>query len=702
MRLKLAIDIGGTFTDFALVNKETGKVAIFKQLTTPHDPAESVLNGASQLLSIENVTFEDIETIVHGTTLVTNAIIEHKGALTGMLTTKGFKDLLDIGLERRYDLFDLRLKFPKPFIQRSLRYEVNERIAYDGEVKQPLDLNEVKGLVDTLVTRHKIESLAVCLLHSYVNPTHERQIYSFVKERFPDLFVSTSSDVFPFMREYERFTTTTTNAFVQPLVDRYLVSLETGFCQKGFKGKLFIMTSSGGTVTPETARRYPVRMLESGPAAGVLMTANLGRKLNCPNLLSYDMGGTTAKGAIIRDGTPRKAYVLEVARIHEFKQGSGLPIKAPVIDMIEIGAGGGSIAEVDERGLIRVGPHSSGADPGPACYGLGGKYPTLSDANLVLGYLNPEYFVGGRMVLDKTTAEKVIMDHIGNPLDLDLTNAAWGIHEIINEDTARAFRIHASERGVDYRNCNMVAYGGSGPVHALRIARKLKIPSVIFPFGAGVFSAFGLLVSPLSFDSLRSQRMALEDLTPDFFGQIFQSLTDEATGFLRRGGIDQSDIHIIRRLDMRYQGQGFEIEVTLPEAGTNEELLRKIPELFVSCYKEVFKISIIDGPLEIVNWKVEATGPLPKTGGEYRSKDMASGENALKGSRQVYFPDKLAYVDCPVYNRYLLSPGTQLKGPGLFEERESTCVIGFNETVRVDDQFNLIVEIKENKGDNQL
>ena len=695
MTLKLAVDIGGTFTDFALVNEETGSMAIYKQLTTPHDPAECVLDGASKLLSIENVSFESVGTIVHGTTLVTNAVIERKGAVAGMLTTKGFRDILDIALERRYDLFDLRLKFPKPFIPRSLRFEVNERIAYDGKVRQGLDMNEVGSIIDTLVTEHKIESLAVCLLHSYINPAHEKQIHSFAKDRFPGLFISMSSDIFPFMREYERFTTTTANAFVQPLVDRYLVSLETGFRQNGFQGKLFIMTSSGGTVTPETARHYPVRMLESGPAAGVLMSAYIGRRLDFPNLLSYDMGGTTAKGSIIRKGMPRKEYALEVARMHEFKQGSGLPIKAPVIDMIEIGAGGGSIAEVDERGLIRVGPHSSGADPGPACYGLSGEYPTLTDADLVLGYLNPDYFVGGRMALDRTAAERVIINNIGKPLGLDLTNAAWGIHEIINEDTARAFRVHASERGVDYRNCSMVAFGGSGPVHALRIARKLKIPRVIFPLGAGVFSAFGLLVSPLSFDSLRSQRIALEDLTPDLFGQMVQSLTDEATGFLRQAGVDNSGIHITRRLDMRYQGQGFEIEVRLPDEGTSKKIIQEIPALFARCYKKVYTINLIDEPLEIVNWKVEATGPLPEVGGEYRAKKITSGDSALKGSRQVYFPDNHAYSECPVYDRYLLKSGAQLKGPALLEERESTCVIGYGEIVKVDAHLNLIAEIKE-------
>jgi len=698
MSYRLAIDIGGTFTDFALVEDSSGDVAIYKQLTTPSDPSLCVLDGAKRLLNEQGVSFDVVKTIIHGTTLVTNAVIERKGARTAMIITKGFRDILDIGNERRYDLFDLRLVFPAPLIPRGLRFEIEERISYAGEVITPLEPDNLEDLMKKLVAEHDVESLAVCLLHSYLNDMHERRISAFIKEHLPGLHISTSSEVFPFMREYDRFTTTTVNAYVQPVVDRYLDRLEKGFQGQGFAGNLYIMTSSGGTVTTETARRFPVRMLESGPAAGVLMSAYLGRNLNLPNLLSYDMGGTTAKGCLIRKGTPRKEYYMEVARVHEFKQGSGLPIKTPVIDMIEIGSGGGSIAEVDQRGLIKVGPQSSGADPGPACYGLGGTYATLTDANLVLGYLDPDFFVGGRMALDVEASRRVIKERIAAPLGLDVVDAAWGIHEIINEDCARAFRVHASERGVDYRNCTMIAFGGSGPIHALRISRKLKIPRVVFPFGAGVFSAFGLLVSPMSFDSLRSHRIFYEDLTPRLFTETFQPLIEESSDLLKHAGVEQRDIRIVRRLDMRYLGQGFEVEVTLPDLQSPKELVEQIPKIFVAEYQKRYAISLIDEPLEIVNWKVEAQGKATGMGGKYHPED-AAGDAALKGHRRVFFPEAKAYLQAPIYDRYALQPGTSLKGPAIVEERESTCIIGPGDRVVVDGRYNLVAEIGKEGND---
>ena len=701
MTYKLGIDVGGTFTDFALVNEKTGTMAIYKQLTTPRDPSECVLDGTRNLLAAQNVSFDQVRTVVHGTTLVTNAVIERKGAVTGMLTTAGFRDILDIARERRYDLFDLRIVFPEPLCPRPLRFEVHERIRYDGEVIQALDLDEARKAVTTLVNKYKIESLAVCLLHSYKNPLHEQQIHTLLTEEFPELYVSTSAEVFPFMREYERFTTTTINAYVQPMVDRYLERIETGLQQQGFKGNLYIMTSSGGTVTTTTARRFPVRLLESGPTAGALMTAHIGRTLNFPNLLSYDTGGTSSKGALIRGGATQKKYEIEVARIHEFKQGSGLLVKAPAIDMIEIGTGGGSIAEVDERGLIQVGPRSAGADPGPACYGRDGKNATLTDANLVLGYLDPKFFVGGRMKLDRAASERAIMENIGKPLGLDLTSAAWGIHEIANENCARAFRVHASERGIDYRNCSMVAFGGCGPIHGVRVAKKLKIPRVIFPLGAGVFSAFGLLVSPLSFDLLRSRLIAFEDLTPARFTEEFQPLIDEASGLLKQAGVEESDIRIARRLDMRYQGQGFEIEVLLPHTTDAETLLGKIPKLFTRSYEKTFSISSIKEPIEIVNWKIETTGPPPEVGGEYIPNEVISLKTPIKGKRPVYFSEPKSYIQCPVYDRYALQPGTTLEGPAVVEERESTCIIGIGDIARVDDRHNLVADITEKERDDK-
>lgn len=692
MFYRLAVDIGGTFTDFALADEKSGRVAIFKQLTSSDDPSKAVLEGSRHLLDKEKVGFGQLSTITHGTTLVTNAVIERKGAQTAMVTTRGFKDVLDIASERRYDLFDLRLIFPTPLIPRGLRFEVDERISYTGEVAGKLDPDHLAEALKVLDVEG-IESVAVCLLHSYLNDSHEQMIRSAIEKEYPQLYVSTSAQVFPFMREYERFTTTAANAYVQPVVDRYLAGLERGFQELGFTGRLYIMTSSGGTVTPGTARRFPVRMLESGPAAGVLMSAHMGRGLELPNLLSYDMGGTTAKGCLIRNGAPRKEYQMEVARVHEFKQGSGLPIKTPVIDMIEIGSGGGSIAKVDQRGLIRVGPHSAGADPGPACYKQGGTEATLTDANLVLGYLDPDFFVGGRMSLDLEAAKQAVKENIADPLGLDVVDAAWGIHEIINEDCARAFRVHASERGVDYRNCTMVAFGGSGPVHALRISRKLKIPRAVFPFGAGVFSAFGLLVSPLSFDSLKSYRLLYQELTAQIFEEIFGALEKESSGLLMQAGVAEKDITLIRRLDIRYLGQGFEVEVALPETRDLSGLVRQIPELFEDQYQKRYSLSLINEPIEIINWKIEATSITHKAGGEYQPEKEAAGEFAAKGTRQVFFSETRGYVQTPVYDRYILPRGARLKGPAVIEEEESTCIIGPGDTVTVDARYNLVAEI---------
>ena len=689
MGFRIGIDIGGTFTDFALLEDGSGRLVIHKQLTTPDDPSEAVLGGVPALLAKAGVEIGAVEAVVHGTTLITNALIERKGAVTAMLCTAGFTDVLDIAMERRYDMYDMRIAYPDPLVPRRLRRDVPERMLADGSVGEALNLDHVAASVAQLVEEDGVQALAVCLLNAYANPAHEQAIAAMVAARFPDLYVSTSADIFPAIREYERWTTTTMNAFTQPMFDRYLDRLEGGLAALGFGGSFTIMTSSGGTVTPDTARRYPVRMLESGPAAGVLVSAHVGKLLDRPNLLAFDMGGTTAKGALICDGAPLKRYEVEVARVHEFKMGSGLPAKIPVIDLIEIGAGGGSIAGVDIRGIIGVGPHSAGAAPGPVCYGQGGSQPTLTDANLLLGYLSADFFLGGEMVLDTEKASQVVADVLAEPLDVPNVRAAWGVHETVNEDIARAFRNHASERGFDYRGCAMVAFGGSGPLHAARVARKLRVPTVVFLVSAGVASAVGLLISPPAFETARSARVALGDLTAESLTGYFTPLVDEASGYLRPEGIGLDRIVVSRWLDMRYRGQGYDIEVTLPDLH-GEALLAALPGLFAQAYETVFGRSFEDEPIEITNWKVEAAGPRPITG-PY-TLDVRPSPQALKGTRSAYFPEAEGLVDCPVYDRYALAAGVTFEGPALVEERESTCVIGVGDLARVDELGNLIVE----------
>ena len=695
MTYRLGVDIGGTFTDFALFDEDGSRIAVYKRLTTPADPSAAVLGGAAALLDRENVAMAEVESIAHGTTLVTNSIIERRGAKAGMLVTAGFRDILDMGFEQRYDLFDLRLRWPDPLVPRRFRREIRERIAHDGRVVEPLDRGGVHEAVRGLVSEDGIDALAICFLHAYANPGHEEAAGDLVREAFPGLYVSCSVEIFGNMREYERWTTATMNAYVQPMFDRYVERLERGLSEIGFAGQLNIMTSSGASIVPETARRFPVRALESGPAAGALMSAHHGRSLALPDLLSFDMGGTTAKGALIRRFAPLKQYDLEVGRVHEFKRGSGLPAKLPVIDMIEIGSGGGSLARVDERGLIRVGPRSAGADPGPACYGKGGTGATLTDANVVLGYLDPGFFLGGEMRLDPDAARAAIERHVAEPAGLDPIRAAWGVHEIANEDVARAFRIHASERGFDYRGSSMVAFGGSGPVHALAIARKLRIPRVVFPIGAGVMSALGLLVSPLGFEVSRSRRAFVADLDATQFEGMLAPLVDEATGFLRHAGV--AEPAVVCRLDMRYQGQGYEIEVIVPGDGTRGGYAAAFPrlgELFRAQYAEIFAETFLDEPLEIVSWKVEATGseaPLAYHG-------MRGGEREReKRSRPAWFGD--AFVDCEVVDRYGLEVGTTIEGPAVVEELESTCVLGPGDRAIVDERLNLVAELASRGGD---
>ncbi len=689
--LRIGVDIGGTFTDFALHDDHTRKIAIHKRLTTPDDPSRAVIEGTVALCAQAGVELARIAEIVHGTTLVTNAVIERKGAVTGMLGTAGFTDIMDMGFERRYDLFDLRITYPPPLVPRARRIEVRERVRYDGSVETPLD----EAAVTAAATRFQemgVAAVAVCFLHAYANPAHEQRAVEILEANAPELFVSASSDVFQNMREFERWTTTTVNAFTGPMFDHYVAKLETGLAQKGFAGRLYIMSSSGGMLTTSTARRFPVRALESGPAAGALMSAAHGRALDLETLLSFDMGGTTAKGALVRGGEPIKKYEMEVARAYEFRRGSGSPVRIPVIDMIEIGAGGGSLADVDDRGLLKVGPQSAGAMPGPACYGQGGTRPSLTDANLLLGYLDPTFFLGGTMHLDRDAAERAIAASVAKPLGVETLRAAFGIHDIISEDVARAFRIHASERAFDYRTSSMVAFGGSGPLHALGVARKLKIPRVVFPVAAGVMSALGLLESPLAFEVVRSRRVHVSDLEPQAFGAFFAELEADAARVLREAGVAPDDIHIVRRLDMRYQGQGHEIEVVLPDASRAEGLFDKIEDLFGAAYARIYTLRL-DEPAEIVNWKVEARAPAKGLGAGYTLGGISAPAEARKGTRDAYHPLEQKLTPWPVYDRYALKPGMTIAGPCLIEERESTCVVGPQDTVTVDDRFNLIAEL---------
>ncbi|MBS7700563.1 MULTISPECIES: hydantoinase/oxoprolinase family protein [unclassified Chelatococcus] len=688
---RIGVDIGGTFTDFTLFDDGDRIARTHKQLTTPDDPSRAVIEGTGTITASAGLSPKDVGTIVHGTTLVTNAVIERRGVSTAMLVTKGFRDLLDIGAERRYDLFDLTIAFPKPVVPRALRIEVPGRLRYDGSEVMALDLGGVEDALRRLIDEHGVTSVAICFLHSHVDVRHEATAAEFVAARFPQLSVSTSSDIFPFVRELGRWTTTTLNAYVQPVVDRYLDRLEDGLRRVGFAGNLLVMSSSGGTLTPAMARRYPVRLLESGPAAGALMSARHGSELGLDSVLSFDMGGTTAKGCFVRNGRPLKRYDLEVARVHEFRQGSGLTVKIPVLDMIEIGVGGGSIAQVDERGLIAVGPVSAGADPGPACYMRGGANPTLTDANLLLGYLDAGSFLGGSMRLDPGAARIAIEKNLAGPMDVDVMRAAFGVREVGCESVARAFRTHAAEQGVDLRKSVMVAFGGSGPLHGGRVARKLGVQRLVCPNGSGVMSAFGLLSSPLAYEVVRARRLPLDGAGLEILRTELAAMTEDTTAVLVAAGAPIKSVDHVVRVDMRYRGQGYEVEVEMidPDASTPE----KLEQAFADVYARTFGLAFPGQPVEIVNWKVEAIGPAPGDGTQYRLSVQAATAAALKGHRPAWSAEAEAMVPHSVYDRYALAPGTAIEGPALIEERESTCVLAAGDRLSVDPSLNLIIDI---------
>ncbi len=683
--LRLGIDIGGTFTDFALVDGDGRRLGVHKQLTTPRDPSQAVLEGALAICRAAACALPDLVEIVHGTTLVTNALIERRGDRTGMLVTQGFRDLFDIGREQRYDLFDLRLRYAEPIVERALRAEIPERLRHDGSVMLPLDETAVAAQTRRLVEEEGIEALAICFLHAHVDDSHERRARAIAKALYPGLHISHSADVFPYPREFERWTTTCANAYSQPLVDRYLSRLETGLGEGGFRGRLWIMASSGGLMSLDMARRYPVKLLESGPAAGVLVAARIGTAVAGGDLLSFDLGGTTAKGALVRKGRPFRAYAFEAAHAYEYRAGSGLPLQIPVLDMTEIGTGGGSLVARDGLGRLRVGPRSAGAEPGPVCYGRGGRTATLTDANLLLGYLHPDSFLGGTMSLDREAALTAYRDQIGEPLSVDALRAAWGAHDMANEDIARAFRMHATERGFDYRGCAMVAFGGGGPLHAARIARKLRVPRVVFPRGAGVMSAFGMLSGAQAFETVRAFRRGLDAVEDGELAVLLAQLDAEAAAPLGASGA----VRWHRRFDMRYRGQHYDIEVELPEGGSS--LREALRSAFAQRYREIFHTNL-DEPIEIVGCKVEASAPAPR---EFSTSPVGEedGGEATAMRRLAWFPAAGGLVDCPVHRRSTLHPGAIVDGPALIEEAESTTLLDLGDRAAVHADMSLVAEI---------
>jgi N-methylhydantoinase A len=683
--LRAGVDIGGTFTDLCVVDRDH-VVAVGKTLTTPNDPSQGVETVLAETLERLGLPFSDLHLVVHGTTLVTNAIIERKGSPTALLATQGFRDAVEIGRERRYELYDLLIENPRALVPRHLRFDVPERTLADGSVAVALDEPFVERLGREL-GESGIEAVAVSFLHSFTNPEHERRARDALLRAAPALRVSLSSEVVPEIREFERTTTTVANVYVQDLMARYLTELGDRLVRRGFGGRLYVMLSSGGIATVETAKRFPIRLLESGPAAGALAAATYGRAGGHPDLVSFDMGGTTAKLCVVEEGRPLVADEFEVDRRYRLKRGSGTPVRVPVIDMIEIGVGGGSIARVNRLGLLEVGPDSAGADPGPACYGLGGARPTVTDADLVLGYLDPAYFLGGRMELDVGAARDAIEQEIAGPLGLSVEDAAWGIHTIVNENMANAARVHAVERGKDPTSLPLFAFGGAGPVHAAGVAAALGSPVLVAPLGAGVMSALGFLTAPLAFDFVQTWRCALDGPDWERVNELLREMEADGAALLAESGLSAGEVEHERYAEMRYVGQGHEVRVRLPqhELARADELL----EPFEREYERLFGRRGPDVPVEAITWRVVSSGPRPEL--ELGAVAVDASSRPPRAARAAFFPTLGGYVETPVYDRYALRPGARLAGPAIVEERESTLVVAPGQLVTVMPELSLEV-----------
>lgn len=676
MAVRIGIDIGGTFTDLVLVDANTGVVAVEKLLTTPDAPEHAVLAGIDKLLRSASLAPSDVTNLMHGTTLVANSLIERKGARTALLTTEGFADVLEIGREGRYDLNDLGLELPRPLIPRRFRLGVQERMLATGEPYRPL----APGSLDCTIAecrRLSVESVAICFVNSYANGAHEAAAASRVAAALPDVFLSVSAEVSPEIREYERASTTAANAYVGPVVARYLARLSSGLRERRISAPLFVMLSSGGLASPAVAGMFPIRMLESGPAAGAILAAYLGGLEGVADMLSFDMGGTTAKACIIERGRPRTTSQMEVARVWRFKKGSGLPVNVPVVDLIEIGAGGGSIARLGRLGAIEVGPESAGAEPGPACYARGGALPTVTDADVVLGYIDADYFLGGKMTLDVGRAREALR-LIADSLHLRIEAAAWWIHRVVAESMASAARVHAAERAVDLRTLPLVAFGGAGPVHAVSVARLLGSPSVIVPNSAGVGSAIGFLVAPIGFEVSRSRPSRIDAIEIAEVRRAVGEMERQAREIVVSGGVRREDVQIDYRVTARYAGQGFEIEVDLPEPV--QWTRATIEERFRARYGSLHGVTVEGVPVEVATWRVVARADVHPL--ETHTAPTARSD-ALKGERTLFRQDSERMADVPVYDRYRLAPDWSSQGPLVIEERESTLVVPLVAHVRV-------------------
>ncbi len=685
--IRLGVDIGGTFTDVALEVDDRRYTA--KGLTTPQAPERAVLAIVRAVIAEAGIAPGDVRLIIHGTTLATNALIERKGAKTALLTTDGFRDTIEIRHENRFEQYDVNIDLPPPLVPRRLRLPIRERIDAQGEVLVPLDNDSVARAIDTLAAQN-VEAVAIGFLHSFTNPDHEQRTAEAVARRLPDLAVTLSSEVSPEMREYERFSTACANAYLQPLIGSYVTKLERELKQAGFRCPMLLMTSGGGITTTETAIRFPVRLVESGPAGGAIFAACIARQHGLDQVVSFDMGGTTAKICFIDKARAQTARMFEVARIYRFVKGSGLPLRIPVIEMVEIGAGGGSIAGIDSLGRIAVGPRSAGSEPGPVCYQRGGGEPTVTDADVALGRIDPATFSGGKMMLDADAAKRAIAERIGGKLNLAVEHAALGISEMVDENMANAARVHAIESGKDLRPRTLIAFGGAAPLHAARVAAKLNISRVIIPINAGVGSAVGLLRAPVAYEIVRGRLMRLSSFDAAAANRLFAQMRAEAEEIVRRGAPD-APLTERRSAFMRYRGQGHEIAVELPVRDFTAADRATITALFEDAYRRLYSRPIPGVEIEILSWVIAVSAPAEgELGAAIGTKPH---EAKPRAHRPVFDPQAGEFQNVPIYWRADLAPGARIAGPAVIAEDDTSTVVSplFDATI---DEFGYIALVR--------
>lgn len=689
--LRLAVDIGGTFTDTVLMSGPERILGSTKTLTTHENPADGALEGVRRVIEHSGVVLSQLSGFVHGTTLATNALIERRGASVATITTEGFRDILEIAYERRYAQYDINLEKPDLLVPRDRALTIRERMSADGEILIPLNEAQVGRLVQEIDDLH-VDAVAICLLHSYANPAHEEQLRDLLRRERPGLKVSVSSEVSPEAREFDRLCTTVANAYIQPLMESYLGNFVSAFQQEGLVCPILMMTAGGGMCTVETAAKFPIRLVESGPAGGAILAARIAEQSGLDEVLSFDMGGTTAKLCLIDDARPQTARQFEIARAARFIKGSGMPVRIPVIEMIEIGAGGGSIADVDRLGRLTVGPKSAGSEPGPAAFGRGGTEPTVTDSDIALGYIVPDTFAEGHIGIDPSAARVALRNSIGARLRLDDAASADGVSRIVDESMASAGRMHAVESGKDLGARTMIAFGGNGPLHATRVARSAGVDRVVVPPSPGVGSAVGFLFAPISFEIVRSRYSLLNSLDLNAINTLFDAMIAEAADVVAQGAGDAST-EIFRTAFMRYNGQGHEIEISLPNRNVVGDDIEALKQAFEAEYRVQFSRPVPGMEIEILNWAVRVTtrhSGVEETPAFFETRLITASEY-----RPIVCDLDSKAKDVGFFRREKLSPGDQIQGPALIAEPQTTTLVSADFSARVDALGNLVLERNE-------